>query len=98
MEKDLRYLTDFYDAKIEKVKRIDAPLNFIFFTDPHNGLTEWDCPKHDDYAPTDYASGIDAAKSMQYIIDRLPQLKCVVCGGDLGCDYNDDPKLAHKSI
>ena len=96
--KDLRYLTDFYDEKIEKVKKINAPLNFIFFTDPHNGLTEWDCPKHDDYAPTDFASGIDTAESMQYIIDRLPELKCVVCGGDLGCDYNDDPKLAHKSI
>lgn len=96
--KDLSYLTDHYDEKIEKVKKINAPLNFIFYTDPHNGLSEWDCPKHEDYSPTDFESAIDTAESMQYIIDRLPNLSCLVCGGDLGCDYNDDPRLAHKSI
>ena len=98
MKKDLSYLTDFYDAKIEKIKKIDAPLNFIFYTDPHNGMTEWDCPKHSDYAPGDFESAVDAVDSMQYIIDRLPNLKCVVCGGDLGNDYHDDPKKAHESM
>ena len=83
MEKDLSYLTDYYDEKIERVKKINAPLNLIFYTDPHNGLSEWDCPKHDDYKEDDFESAIDTVRSMQYIIDRLPNLKCVVCGGDL---------------
>lgn len=96
--KDLSYLTDHYDEKIKRIKEIDAPLNFIFFTDPHNGLTEWDCPKHKDWAPDQWCSPINAAESMQYIIDRVPNLQCVVCGGDLGCDYNTDPEAAHKSI
>ena len=91
-------MTDFYDEKIEKVKKLNAPLNFIFYTDPHNGLSEWDCPKHSDYAPTDYDSASVHIASMQYIIDRLPNLKCVVCGGYLGADYHDDPKMAHESI
>ncbi len=95
---DISYLTDFYDEKIEKIKKINAPLNFIFYTDPHNGLSEWDCPKNPDYAPTDFDSAPVHIASMQYIIDRLPSLRCVVCGGDLGADYNDDPKLAHESI
>lgn len=98
MKKDLSYLTDYYDVKIEKIKQLDAPLNFIFYTDPHNGMTEWDCPKHSDYASDDFESAVDAVDSMQYIIDRLPELKCVVCGGDLGNDYNDDPQKAHESI
>ncbi len=98
MKKDLSYLTDYYDTQIEKVKVIDAPLNFIFYTDPHNGLSEWDCLKRADYAPSDFESASDTVVSMQYIIDRLPNLKCVVCGGDLGNDYHDDPKKAHASI
>lgn len=98
MEKDLSYLTDYYDEKIERVKKLNAPVNLIFYTDPHNELSQWDCPKHDDYAEGDFESAIDTVRSMQYIIDRLPSLKCVVCGGDLGNDYNDDPKKAHQSI
>lgn len=98
MKKDLSYLTDHYDSKIEKVKKINAPLNFIFYTDPHNGLSEWDCRKHEDYAADDFESALNTAASMQYIIDRLPNLKCVVCGGDLGNDYHDDPDKAHESI
>ena len=98
MKQDISYLTDHYDEKIEKIKKINAPLNFIFYTDPHNGLSEWDCPKHPDYAPDDFESAPDAAASMQYIIDRVPNLQCVVCGGDLGCDYHDDPEKAHASI
>ena len=50
MEKDLSYLTDYYDEKIERVKKLNAPVNLIFYTDPHNELLQWDCPKHDDYA------------------------------------------------
>lgn len=96
--KDLSYLTNDYDEKIKRVKEIDAPINFIFYTDPHNGLSEWDCKKHTDWKDTEFESAIDTVKSMQYIIDRLPNLKCVICGGDLGNDYHTDPKMAHKSI
>lgn len=95
---DISYLTDHYDEKIEKIKKINAPLNFIFYTDPHNRLSEWDCPKHPEYGPDGFDSALNAVASMQYIIDRVPNMQCVVCGGDLGCDYNDDPKLAHESI
>lgn len=95
---DLSYLTDSYDDKIQRIRQINAPLNFIFFTDPHNGLTEWDCPKHPDWKPDQWCSPVNAAASMQYIIDRIPNLQCVVCGGDLGCDYHSNPAEAHKSI
>lgn len=62
-------------------------------------MSEWDCIKNPDkYGPDDYESAPDAVASIQYIIDRLPELKCVVCGGDLGNDYHDDPKEAHRSI
>lgn len=98
MKKDLSYLTRHYDAKIEKIRKINAPLNFIFYTDPHNRLSQWDCPKHPEYAPDDFESAVDTVASMQYIIDRLPNLQCVVCGGDLGNDYDDDPQKAHASI
>ena len=37
---DLSYLTGHYDAKIKKINDFGAPLNFIFFTDPHNRLNE----------------------------------------------------------
>lgn len=98
MNKDISYLTDNYDVKIEKIKRINAPLNIVFYTDPHNGLSQWDCMKQPDYADDDYETASDAVASMQYIIDRLPNIKCVVCGGDLGNDYHDVPEKAHESI
>lgn len=98
MKKDLSYLTDHYDEKIEKVKKINAPLNFIFYTDPHNGLTYKDWVDHPEYGPHAYESAIDTIESMQYIIDRLPNLKCLVCGGDIGNDYAPTGEEAHKSI
>ncbi len=97
--KDLTYLTDYYDEKIQRVKDIDAPLNFIFYTDPHNGLSEFDAKKHPGwYEAHEYESALNSIASLQYIIDRLPGLKCVVCGGDLGCEHYTDPKMAHQSI
>ena len=38
---DIGYLTDHYDEKIERIKRIGAPLNFVFITDQHNRLNEY---------------------------------------------------------
>ena len=96
--RDVSYLYEHYDEKIKRVKEINAPLNFIFYTDPHNRLSEWDCKKHPDFGPNDFEPTVEIIGSLQYIIDRIPNLQCVVCGGDLGCDYNTDPKEAHRSI
>ncbi len=95
--KDLSYLTDRYDEKIQKVLSIGAPLNFIFYTDPHNGLSRHDCPKHPDYAPTDYESAVDALNSMRYILDRV-KIDCLVCGGDIGNDYAKTGEKAHETF
>ena len=62
---DLSYLTRGYDDKIQKVLDLDAPLNFVFITDQHNEF------RH----PTDVA-----ARSIQYILDRCPNISCVVSG------------------
>ena len=64
----LRYLTDFYDEKIARIREIDAPLNFIFITDQHNMF------RH---------STVEAVESMQYILDRCPNIQCVISGGDM---------------
>lgn len=98
MKKNLSYLTDYYDEKIEKVKKIGAPLNFIFYTDPHNGLTYHDYKNNPDYPPNSYESALDTIESMKYIIERLPNLNCLVCGGDLGNDYANTPEEAHRTI
>ena len=37
---DLRYLTDHYDEKIQKILDFNAPLNFVFITDQHNRMNE----------------------------------------------------------
>jgi hypothetical protein len=79
----LRYLTDHYDEPIARVNAINAPLNFIFITDQHNMF------RH---------STVEAAESLQYIIDRCPNLQCVVSGGDIGNDYDPDPKSFRKSM
>ncbi len=79
----LRYLTDFYDEKIARVREIDAPLNFIFITDQHNMF------RH---------STVEAVESMQYIIDRCPNIQCVVSGGDIGNDCDPDPASFRKSM
>ena len=65
---DLSYLTGHYDAKIKKINDFGAPLNFIFFTDPHNRLNEDWCRK----AGLKYELAANAAYSMQYILDRCP--------------------------
>ncbi|MBQ8578437.1 MAG: metallophosphoesterase [Clostridia bacterium] len=74
--KELRYLTDHYDEKIETINRLCAPLNFIFITDQHNELVK---------------SVVPVIESMQYILDRCPGIHFLVSGGDIGNDYNPDP-------
>ena len=80
---ELSYLTDNYDVKIERIKAIGAPLNFIFVTDQHNMF------RH---------STVEAVESMQYIIDRCPEIQCVISGGDIGNDYDPDPQSFRKTM
>ncbi len=80
--KDLRYLTDSYDEKIKRINAIDAPLNLVFITDMHNGLS---------------AHATDAVESIRYILDRCPGISMVISGGDIGNDYHPDPHMIRAS-
>ena len=79
---DIRYLTDGYDEGIARLKAIDAPLNFVFITDVHHRL--------ESDGRLDLSS-IPAIQSIEYILQRVPNIQCVVSGGDVGDDYNPDP-------
>ncbi len=99
---DLRYLTAHYDEKIARINRIGAPLNFLYITDQHHRLTQYipEMESSDDMEyhrnkPTTYAT--PAIRSMQYIIDRCPNMRFVVSGGDIGNDYNRDPDAMRQS-
>lgn len=93
---DIRYLTDHYDEKIARIKEIGAPLNFVFFTDAHNRLNHGGTGRAaDSTAPYELAKNHIA--SIQYILDRCPGICCVVNGGDIGNDYDHDPKAIRDS-
>jgi hypothetical protein len=92
----LRYLTDHYDEKIQKILDIDAPLNFIFITDQHNRMNQY--AYENKYLEIDgYELGVNAVDSMQYILDRCPNIACVISGGDIGNDYHRDADEVRKS-
>lgn len=40
--RDLSFLTDSYDEKIERIHNLKAPLNFVFITDQHNRMNYYD--------------------------------------------------------
>ena len=84
---DIRYLTDCYDEKIEAINRLEAPLNFVFITDEHNGLGRKKLPGHGD---REFGLAVDHINSIQYILDRCPGISCAVNGGDIGNDYWPD--------
>ena len=98
--RDLSYLTDHYDEKIRQIRDFDAPLNFIFITDQHNRMNQYAV----EYGILDlpgYELGVDAVDSMRYILDRCPNIRCVVSGGDSGNDYHPDPaavRASHQEI
>ena len=92
---DLRYLTDSYDEKIRRIKAIAAPLNFLFFTDAHNRLNRY----ADDGRPAEFA--VNAVKSIPYILERCPEIRFLVNGGDSGNDYDCDPdrmRFSHREL
>lgn len=91
---DLHYLTESYDEKIRRIKEIAAPLNFIFFTDAHNRLSQFAAGT----SGTPYEIPVNAVLSMQYILERCPEISFLVCGGDSGNDYNPDPDKMREAF
>ena len=92
--KDLRYLTDSYDEGIRRIREIDAPLNFIFMADQHNRMNELTANRINPDNPPPFELAADAIDSMQYILDRCPNISMVICGGDIG---DDSPRLRSQS-
>ncbi len=83
MEKQqFRYLTDYYNEKIQRINNFQAPLNFIFITDQHNELV---------------TSVVPVIESMRYILERCPGITFLVSGGDIGNDYHPDPNELRAS-
>lgn len=97
MSRDLHYLTDAYDLKIRRVKEIDAPLNFIFISDMHHRMHKMVYTEQNPEHPQPYESAVDAIRSIQYILDRCPEIQFLVNGGDIGNDYYRDPEQFHES-
>jgi UDP-2,3-diacylglucosamine pyrophosphatase LpxH len=94
---DLRYLTDHYDAKIQRVRDIGAPLNFLFMTDMHNRLNHGGTLRTGERLHRPYELAKDHIASLQYVLDRCPSISFVVCGGDIGNDYDHDPAAIRRS-
>ena len=95
--RDLRYLTDHYDDKIRRIRAIGAPLNFVFITDEHNRLNQYDLKKRGIDDPRRYELAVNAIDSIQYILDRCPEIRFVINGGDVGNDYSPDPLAIRQS-
>ncbi len=95
--RNISYLTDSYNEKIDEINKFGAPLNFVFITDQHNRLSEfWAKEKNvEDIAEFEYAA--DAIRSIQYILDRCPNINMVISGGDIGNDYHYDPKKIRET-
>ena len=95
--KDITYLTDHYQEKIDAINKFQAPLNFLFITDPHNRMNEFSVREGRVRGMTEYEHAVDAAGSIQYILDRCPDIRMVINGGDIGNDYHPDPEVIRKS-
>lgn len=80
---EYKYPLDGYDEKIAKIKAIGAPLNFVFITDTHHKFRQ---------------SVVESIETIQYILDKCPEIQFVVCGGDLGNDYDPDPDKYRESM
>ena len=97
--KDLSYLTDSYDEKIERIHRIGAPLNFVFITDLHNRMNYYDESfRASRSEETPYELAKDHIRSIQYILDRCPEIDYVISGGDVGDDYHPDAETYKQSV
>lgn len=94
---DISYLTDYYNEKINEINNFNAPLNFVFITDPHNRMNEFTVKEGRMEGLTEYENTINAVRSIQYILDRCPGISMVVNGGDMGCDYHPVPEYIRFS-
>ncbi len=90
---NLNYLTDSYDEKIKRINEIDAPLNFLFITDQHNRLNALAAQQ----SKRPFELAVNAVNSIQYILERCPKIRFVVSGGDIGCDYDQNPENVRAS-
>ena len=98
---DLRYLTDHYDEKIKEVLEFDAPLNFVYITDQHNRMNEYITTWDETKRPDEFELAKNHIESIQYILDKVPNIQCVISGGDVGNDYHPDPdtiRFSHKEV
>lgn len=97
--KKIRYLTDCYDEKIERIKSVRARLNFVFITDQHNHMNSF-TNEYSGVESYDHTRelAVDAIRSIQYILDRCPEIGFVVSGGDVGNDYYPEPERYKASV
>lgn len=98
--KDISYLTRHYDEKIQKIRQLDAPMNFLFITDQHNRMNQY-AEENGILNRKNYELAANAIASMQYILDRCPGISCVVSGGDIGNDYDPNPdkiRASHREV
>lgn len=101
MSANLQYLTSCYDEKIKKIRELHAPLNFLFITDMHNRLHEMAFRQENPDNPKPFELAANAIQSIQYILDRCPEISFVVSGGDIGNDYAPDPdrvRASHQEV
>lgn len=97
--RDIEYLTRHYDEKTEQVNKISAELNFIFITDMHNRMNQYDESfEKSRQEDRKYELAADHIRSIQYILDRCPKIKFVVCGGDVGDDYHKDAEIYKSTV
>lgn len=87
---ELSYLTDFYDDKIKRINELDKALNFVFITDQHNRMNANDS--------SEFELAANHIRSIQYILDRCPNISFVVNGGDVGNDYDPSPEGFKSSV
>ena len=62
--RELSYLTDQYQDKIEAVNRFAAPLNFVFITDPHHRRHEFSVKEGRVEGMTEYEYAVNAPYSI----------------------------------
>ena len=87
--RDLSFLTDHYGSGIARINAIDAPINFVFITDMHNRMNEYAVAEKIFPGP-DFEYAADHVRSIQYVLDRCPGIQCVISGGDVGNDYDEN--------
>jgi len=88
------YLTDHFAEKINKINSFGAPLNFVFITDQHHNLIKYATNAE----AGKYEDGIAHVEAIRYVLERCPGIRCVISGGDSGCDYDPSPDNMRSSL